>query len=84
MERYQLLQTIYDISKIDPRPETYPCRPRELILRLMQDWSLIQQQLKILEEEGLIRTIQQDTLIIYLSPEGIQKLADLKETRLND
>lgn len=50
----------------------------------MQDWSLIQQQLKILEEEGLIRTIQQDTLIIYLSPEGIQKLADLKETRLND
>jgi DNA-binding transcriptional ArsR family regulator len=84
MERYQLLQTIYDISKVDPKPETYPCRPRELILRLMQDWSVIQQHLNILEEEGLIRTVQQDTLIIYLSPEGIQKLVELKAISLND
>jgi hypothetical protein len=45
---------------------------------------VIQQALNILEEEGLIRTIQQETLIIYLSPEGIQKLAELKETSLND
>ena len=84
MERYKLLQTIYEIAKVDPRPETYACRPRELILRLMQDWSVIQQHLKVLEEEGLIRTIQQDILIIYISPEGIQKLAEIKATSFND
>jgi len=83
MESYKLLQTIYDITKQDPHPETYPCRPRELILRLMQDWSVIQHHLRILEEEGLIRTNQQDTLVIHIKSEGIQKLVDLKETEQN-
>jgi len=78
MESYQLLQTIYEISKHDPDPETYPCKPRELILRLMQDWSNIQQSLTELEKEKLISTIQQDTLVIRITKEGILKIAELK------
>jgi hypothetical protein len=78
MESYQLLQTIYEISKHDPKPETYPCKPRELILRLMQDWSIIQQLLTELEREKLISTVQQDTLVIKITREGILKIAELQ------
>ena len=83
MESYQLLQTIYEISKHDPDPETYPCKPRELILRLMQDWSNIQQSLTELEKEKLISTIQQDTLVIRITKEGILKIAELKSAHKN-
>ncbi|HEX3165415.1 MAG TPA: hypothetical protein VHQ93_04095 [Chitinophagaceae bacterium] len=78
MESYQLLQTIYEISKHDPRPETYLCKPRELILRLMQDWSIIQQSLIDLEKEKLISTVQHDTLVIRITSEGIQKINELQ------
>ena len=78
MESYQLLQTIYEISKHDPRPETYLCKPRELILRLMQDWSIIQQSLIDLEKEKLISTVQHDTLVIRITTEGIQKINELQ------
>jgi len=78
MERYQLLQTIYEISKHDPKPETYPCKPRELILRFMQDWTTIQQSLVDLEQEKLITTVQQDTLVIRITKEGIWKIAELQ------
>jgi Mn-dependent DtxR family transcriptional regulator len=78
MERYQLLQTIYEISNQDSKPETYSCKPRELILRLMQDWSTIQQALTELEKEKLISTVQQDTLVIRITKEGILKVAELQ------
>ena len=78
MESYQLLQTIYEISKHDPKPETYPCKPRELILRLMQDWTTIQQLLINLEQEKLISTVQEDTLVIRITKEGILKVAELQ------
>ena len=78
MESYQLLQTIYEISKHDSDPETYPCKPRELILRHMQDWATIQQSLIDLEKEKLISTIQQDTLVIRITSEGIRKITELQ------
>ena len=52
-DHYHLLRTIYDIVKNDPQPEHYGCRPRELILRQLQEWSYIQQQLQLLEQEEL-------------------------------
>lgn len=79
--RYQTLKTIYDIAGNDPQPETYACRPREMILRLFVDWSVIHEHLKSLEEEGLITTAQLNTLIIRISREGIQKLSELKLAR---
>jgi len=78
MESYQLLQTIYEISKHDSKPETYPCKPRELILRLKEDWFLIQQLLQELEREKLISTVQQDTLVIRITKEGIEKIIELQ------
>ena len=71
---YKTLQTIYTITKQDPQPVTYPCRPREIILRQFLDWSIIQQHLKLLEEEGYVVTIQKDTLIITITTAGIEKV----------
>jgi hypothetical protein len=73
LDHYQLLYTIYSIVKEDPQPEQYACRPRELILRQFQDWSFISEQLRLLEEEELVVTEQQDTLIIRITSAGLEK-----------
>lgn len=70
---YILLRTIYEIVKNDPQPEQYGCRPRELILRSLQEWSVIQQQLQLLEEEEMVTTEQQDTLIIRITHMGLER-----------
>jgi hypothetical protein len=72
-DRYQLLRTIYGIVKNDPQPEHYGCRPRELILRQFQEWSVIQEQLRLLEEEALVTTEQQNTLVIRITAAGLEK-----------
>ncbi len=71
---YKTLQTVYNIAKEDPQPETYKCRPREIILRQFQDWSIIQQHLKLLEDEGLVLTSQEDTLVVCITAAGIEKM----------
>jgi hypothetical protein len=72
-DHYKLLRTIYQIVKNDPQPEQYGCRPRDLILRQLQEWSLIQRQLQMLEEEELVTMEQQDTLIIRITSSGLEK-----------
>ena len=72
---YKTLETIYNITHQDPNPITYLCRPREIILRQFQDWSIIQQHLELLEQEGMVVTKQMDTLIISITLSGIQKVA---------
>ena len=71
---YKTLETIYNIAHQDPNPITYLCRPREIILRQFQDWSIIQQHLELLEQEGMVITKQMDTLIISITLSGIQKV----------
>jgi len=73
-DHYELLQTIYEIVKNDPQPERYACRPRELILRRLQDWDIIQSQLVLLEKEELITLEQQDTLVIRITVAGMEKV----------
>jgi len=73
-DHYQLLQTIYEIVKEDPQPEFYNCRPRELILRQLQEWPVIQQHLETLEREELVRLQQKDTLIIQITSAGIERV----------
>ena len=71
---YKTLQTIYTIVKDDAQPERYKCRPREIILRQFQDWSVIQQHLKFLEDEGLVITKQEDTMVVRITAAGIEKI----------
>jgi len=73
--RYQTLQTIYNITQQDSHPASYLCRPREIILRQFQDWSIIQQHLKLLEQDGFVVTKQLDTLVITITEAGIEKIS---------
>lgn len=73
---YHLLFTIYEIVKDQPHPLEYSCRPRELILRQFQDWPAIQEHLKLLEEEELITTEQQNTLVIRITRAGMEKMIE--------
>ena len=77
---YQLLHTIYEIVKEDPQPEYYNCRPRELILRQLQDWSIIQDNLQELEKESLVILEQKDTLIIRITEAGLLKVREAGRT----
>jgi hypothetical protein len=83
-DHYHLLRTIYDIVKNDPQPENYGCRPRELILRQLQEWSIIQQQLELLEKEGMVITEQQNTLIIRITQNGLHQIKMQDDTLVND
>ena len=74
--RHQVLKTLYEIVKDKPDPQTYPCRPREIILRTYIDWSIIHQQLKTLEEEKLVTTKQLDTLVITITKEGMERIKE--------
>jgi len=72
--RYKTLQTIFTIIKDDPQPTTYKCRPREIILRQFQDWSVIQQHLQELQNEALVVMRQEETLVIFITAFGIAKI----------
>lgn len=72
-EHHQLLLTIYEIVKNDPQPEHYGCRPRELILRQLKEWSVIHQHLRLLQNEELVSMEQQDTLVIRITAAGIER-----------
>jgi DNA-binding transcriptional ArsR family regulator len=77
---YKTLQTIYDITRDDPNPETYKCRPREIILRQYQSWTTIEKHLKLLKDEGMIVIIQEDTIVIFITKAGIEKVSvELRE-----
>ena len=73
LEHHQLLLTIYEIVKNDPQPEHYGCRPRELILRQLKEWSVIHEHLILLQNEELVHMEQQDTLVIRITAAGIRK-----------
>ena len=74
--QYKTLETIFNITKEDPQPTTYKCRPREIILRQFQDWSVINQHLQLLEAEGLIITRQEETMVIMITISGMEKIKD--------
>ena len=74
------LQTIFNIVKNDPHPETYLCSPREIILRQFQDWDTIQQHLQVLEKEELIITKQLDKIAICITFKGIAKARALLQS----
>ncbi len=70
---YLTLQTIFNIVKNDPHPETYLCSPREIILRQFQDWETIQQHLHLLAKEDLVIVKQLDKIAICITVKGIEK-----------
>ncbi len=74
---YQTLQTVFNIVKNDPHPETYLCSPREIILRQFQEWDIIQHHLQLLVKEGLVIVKQLDKIAICITSQGIEKAKSL-------
>jgi metal-dependent HD superfamily phosphatase/phosphodiesterase len=70
-EAYTTLKTIYDIVKNDTNPETYLCSTREIILRQLEGWDVIESHLKILEQNGLVVVKQLDRIAISITSRGI-------------
>jgi hypothetical protein len=79
----QVLHTIYNLAINDQQPLSYQCRPRELILRLLQDWTSIQNELNILQEENLITTKQSETLIINITQKGIDRIEEVNKSTIH-
>lgn len=85
VEHYTTLQTIFDITKEDPQPETYKCRPREIILRQYHSWTIIEKYLRMLQAEGMVEIKQEDTVVIFITKKGIEKVKnELRECRKMD
>jgi len=78
--RYQILLLIDELAHTDPQPLSYQCRPRELILRQMQDWPAIWEHVCVLESEGLVVSRQLDTMVILLTEEGRDKARHLRSS----
>lgn len=81
--RYQILLLIDELATTDPQPLSYQCRPRELILRQMQDWPAIWEQVQVLESEGLVISRQLDTMVISLTGDGREKAIALRASPLH-
>lgn len=72
-DEYITLQTIYDIVKNDASPETYLCSAREIILRQLNGWDVIQGHLQLLAEKGLVVVKHLDKIAISITHSGIEK-----------
>jgi len=84
---HEILKLIYEIVKEDSQPLTYQLKPRELILRSMQDWSSIHTHLNFLEKEELIVTKQLDTMIITITQKGWEAAKEWEQSnavKVND
>ena len=73
-DEYYTLQTIFNIVKNDPNPETYLCSAREIILRQFNEWDVIQHHLKLLTERGLVVVKQLDKIAICITSAGIETI----------
>ncbi len=78
---YQTLQTIFDIVKHDAHPETYLCRPGEIILRQPHDWEIIQQHLQLLVSQELVIIKQLDKIAFCITHKGIEKAKSLQHVQ---
>ncbi len=73
-DEYITLQTIYDIVKNDANPETYLCSAREIILRQLNGWDVIQGHLQLLAEKELVVVKHLDKIAISITHSGIERV----------
>jgi len=82
-EAYQTLQTIFEIVKNDPNPQTYLCSPREIILRQFEGWDIIERHLQALAEQDLVVLKRLDKIAISITQRGIEKVRESQAIRRN-
>jgi len=73
-DEYLTLRTIFDIVKNDANPETYLCSARDIILRQLNGWDIIQGHLQLLAEKELVVVKQLDKIAISITQNGIDAI----------
>jgi predicted transcriptional regulator len=71
-EEFITLQTIFDIVKNDSNPKTYLCSAREIILRQLCGWNIIQDHLQLLAEKEMVVVKQLDKIFVSITEKGIE------------
>jgi len=72
LEKYQTLQTIYELVRKDDQPVLRMVNPREIILRLDFAWDVIVTHLYELKQEGLVDIVQLNIAQISLTGKGLE------------
>ncbi|MBL0882668.1 MAG: hypothetical protein IBJ16_04865 [Chitinophagaceae bacterium] len=67
-----VLATLAQMVAESAQPTLYQFIPRELILRLPIDWSVIFSCLSTLEEEGAVQIFHADTIQFSITEKGIE------------
>ena len=73
-DEYLTLKTIFDIVKHDPNPQTYLCSAREIILRQLHGWDIIQKHLQLLADKEFVVVKHLDKIAISITASGIEKI----------
>jgi hypothetical protein len=74
-----VLKIICQIVKEHSQPFKYQLHPREVILRSMETWNVIQSSLIVLESEGaIVKRGNPDNLQISLTVQGLEMCQSLK------
>ena len=76
--KYQTLQTIFDLVKNDARPTKTVVYPNEIIVRQNFAWDDIVTHLNELKAAHLINILQHSPAVILITEEGIQHVLSLR------
>ena len=80
MEHKELvLSTLAQMAKGSTQPSLYQFIPRELILRLPIDWSIIYSCLCLLEEEEMVQIFNADTIKFSITQKGIETAMEFQK-----
>ena len=71
-KKWQTLQVIYDLVKVDNYPTKSIIQTNMIIARLNFPWDEIVQHLNELEADGLLILTQLSTAVVSLTDKGIQ------------
>ncbi|HEY0433051.1 MAG TPA: winged helix-turn-helix domain-containing protein [Chitinophagaceae bacterium] len=80
--KYQTLQTIYDIVRTNPHPTSTVVYPNEIIVRQNLPWDESVKYIDELYSENLVEIVHHSPAVIYLTDKGIQYLMSLKKARI--
>ena len=77
--KWQTLQVIYELGKLDNYPTKSIIQTNMIIARLNFPWDEIVQHLTELEADGLLILTQLSTAVVSLTDKGIQHFASQSE-----
>lgn len=71
--KYLTLKTIFNIVKNDPHPLSYSLHLREILVRHLEGWDVVQQHINQLVADELIVLRQLDIRTISITQSGLDK-----------